>query len=74
MADNADEHLAFGRGRHFCLGAPLARAEIDIALRTLWRRIPDLRSLATDELAYGPSIIAFMLERLDVGWLPAVQS
>jgi cytochrome P450 len=74
VADSADEHLAFGRGRHLSLGAPLARAEIDIALRTLWRRIPDLRILAIDELAYGPSIIAIMLERLDVEWPPPAQS
>ena len=40
-------HLAFGRGSHYCLGAPLARLEAEIALETLLRRRPNLR-LAVD--------------------------
>jgi cytochrome P450 len=36
-------HIAFGRGIHVCLGAPLARLEGDIAFTTLLRRMPDLR-------------------------------
>lgn len=35
-------HLAFGHGIHFCLGAPLARAEARVAIRTLLERCPDL--------------------------------
>ncbi|BAJ27744.1 MULTISPECIES: cytochrome P450 [Kitasatospora] len=34
-------HLAFGYGPHFCVGAPLARLEAEIALRTLFDRLPE---------------------------------
>ncbi len=37
------EHLAFGHGVHFCLGAPLARMEAAIALPALFERFPDLK-------------------------------
>lgn len=43
---NASEHLSFSGGVHYCLGAPLARLEGEIALRALSRRIPGLRPTA----------------------------
>ena len=41
--DNAREHVAFSAGRHYCLGAALARMEGEVGLRTLFERHPDLR-------------------------------
>ncbi|TPQ15617.1 cytochrome P450 family protein [Streptomyces sporangiiformans] len=43
------EHLAFGHGVHFCLGAPLGRLEARIALPALFDRFPDLRLAVPDE-------------------------
>ncbi|KMS76926.1 cytochrome P450 [Streptomyces viridochromogenes] len=53
------EHLAFGHGVHFCLGAPLARLEIATALRLFFERFPDARlATASDELERLPSLIS----------------
>jgi cytochrome P450 len=41
--DDLDQHFAFGKWTHFCLGAPLARMEGRVALETLFDRAPDLR-------------------------------
>ncbi|MGE3284530.1 MAG: cytochrome P450 [Pseudonocardia sp.] len=65
---NVRDHLAFGRGLHVCPGAPMARAEIRVALETLIRRLPGMR-LAD---GYAPTYIASYffrgLESLDVIW------
>jgi cytochrome P450 len=52
-------HLAFGHGIHHCLGAPLARLETTIALRTLLSRVPDLQlAVSADSLDWiGSGII-----------------
>lgn len=48
----ASRHVAFGKGVHLCLGAPLARIEGQVAVETLFRRWPDLR--LTEPLAEAP--------------------
>ena len=49
-------HLGFGKGPHYCLGAPLARLETTIALTTLLRRLPAIRPKESlDSLAFRPT-------------------
>ena len=43
--ENAKDHVSFSAGRHFCLGAALARMEGEVGLRMLFERYPDLRTL-----------------------------
>ena len=64
-ADN--RHLAFGYGIHFCLGAPLARVEGQIALGTLARRLRGLE-LLTDRPEYKENIVLRGLRALPVGF------
>ncbi len=42
LRPNADAHLAFGTGPHFCLGAALARTQLRCLLEELYRRLPDI--------------------------------
>lgn len=60
-----NRHLSFGLGVHFCLGAPLARVEGEIAFGTLFNRFPHLR-LATDTVEWQPSIVFRGLTQLPV--------
>ncbi|MEV8526172.1 cytochrome P450 [Streptomyces sp. NPDC052000] len=62
-------HLAFGHGIHFCLGAPLARLEGAIALRTLLERTPDLQLAAESaELEWLPGMLIRGARHLPVRW------
>jgi cytochrome P450 len=62
-------HLAFGRGSHYCLGAPLARLEAEIALETLFRRLPGLRlAMEPNTLEWRPTPGFRRLETLPVAW------
>lgn len=47
--ENARDHLAFANGKHFCIGAGLARIEADVSIRVLLERIPNLSLLYPDE-------------------------
>lgn len=65
------KHVGFGRGSHYCLGAPLARLETEIALATLLRRLPGLRlDVALDELRWRPVPMFRSLVELPVAWGP----
>jgi len=62
-----NKHLSFGQGIHFCLGAPLARLEAQIAINTLLLRVPDLRLKGPSEsLRWRPSMILRGLDALPV--------
>ena len=63
------KHVGFGRGSHYCLGAPLARIEADIALRTLFARMPGLRlAIEKDDLYWRPIPLFRSLASLPVAW------
>ncbi|MCX4820521.1 cytochrome P450 [Streptomyces sp. NBC_01142] len=62
-------HLAFGHGPHYCLGAPLARAELQIALSALARRFPSLRlAVPVEEVRMRTGLLVNRLESLPVNW------
>ncbi|MFI9212739.1 cytochrome P450 [Streptomyces sp. NPDC053253] len=69
-----NQHLGYGHGIHYCLGAPLARLEGQAALATLLTRLPDLR-LAADpaELRWRGGLIMRGLRTLPVEFSPSVR-
>jgi cytochrome P450 len=74
--DRADEfdvgrapnrHLAFGAGVHICLGAQLARLELEVLFETLLQQLPGL-VVADEAPRYRPGLVFRGLERLHVSW------
>lgn len=53
---NAREHISFGRGTHFCLGAPLATLEARVVLEEFTSRLPALRLVDHQSLRFMPNI------------------
>jgi cytochrome P450 len=66
------EHLAFGHGVHYCLGAPLARLEVSTALRLLFERFPQIQlAVQPRDLRPLPSLISNGHQALPVRLRPA---
>jgi unspecific monooxygenase len=59
-------NVSFGAGIHFCIGAPLARIELQVALATLFRRLPGLRF--AEPPRYKNVYHFHGLERLELAW------
>ncbi|WP_395969689.1 cytochrome P450 [Actinomadura sp. 1N219] len=66
--ENASDHLSFGRGIHFCLGAPLARLEARTVLKVLTERLPDARLVDPQRFDFVPNIAFRAPRRLLVEW------
>jgi len=65
LARDPNPHLGFGFATHYCMGAPLARLEAELAFRALCSRFPDL-ALVDEAPAYRPNPVLRGLQRLDV--------
>ncbi len=59
-------NVTFGAGIHFCIGAPLARLELQTSLPILFERLPGLR--LDDTPQYRDAYHFHGLERLDLAW------
>jgi cytochrome P450 len=66
---NPNEHIAFGKGEHFCLGANLARLELRVMFEELLKRIPDME-LAGDPVRLRSNFIGG-IKRMPVSFTPS---
>ena len=67
VSRDPNPHLAFGLGLHYCIGAPLARLELQSALRVLLMRLPELR-LMSQRLEVEPKNVFRYLKALRVSY------
>jgi cytochrome P450 len=65
---NALQQVSFGAGTHFCLGAPLARLELEVMLQSVVARLPSLALVPGQEFPYTPNTSFRALRRLLVTW------
>lgn len=65
---DSSNHMAFGFGIHFCIGAPLARAEARVALDVLLDRLPNLRLAPGQTLEHHPHFFLRGLKHLRLEW------
>ncbi|HEX4721416.1 MAG TPA: cytochrome P450 [Pseudonocardiaceae bacterium] len=69
LARTYNPHLAFGHGVHHCLGAPLARMELQVTLAVLVRRLPGLRlAVPAAEIPWRADRLVRGVRALPVGW------
>ncbi|MEV7776903.1 cytochrome P450 [Kitasatospora sp. NPDC088351] len=62
-------HIGFGHGVHYCIGAHLARLELQVAIETVLRRLPGLRlAVPEDELRWKADAMVNGLQALPVAW------
>jgi cytochrome P450 len=65
----ARHHIAFGFGIHQCLGQPLARVELQVVYRTLFRRIPALKlAIPLEEVKFKHDMLIYGVHELPVTW------
>ncbi|HEV7733492.1 MAG TPA: cytochrome P450 [Candidatus Binatia bacterium] len=64
----SNDHVAFGHGIHFCMGAPLARLEGRIAVELLLTRLADIRITPGDPLEFYPTVFGAKALPLTVRW------
>jgi unspecific monooxygenase len=60
-------HLTFGLGIHYCIGAPLARLELQTSFRILFKRLPNIH-LATDRVEYTGGFVIRGHKAMPVAW------
>ena len=65
---NALQQVSFGAGAHFCLGAPLARLELEIMLERVAARFPTMTLVPGQDFPYTPNTSFRALRRLLVTW------
>ncbi len=63
-----NRHIAFGRGIHFCLGAPLARLEAKVALNAMLDRLPGRWQVTDEPLEMMKSFVVFGAKKLPMTW------
>ncbi|MBX3707832.1 MAG: cytochrome P450 [Pseudomonadales bacterium] len=65
--DNARTHVAFGHGVHMCIGASLARGELNVAFRVLLERLDDFAlDCRPEELVYAPNVLLRGVSKLPI--------
>ena len=65
----ARNHLAFGHGVHQCLGAALARIELQVSYETVLRRLPDIRlAVGLDEIEFKHEASVYGIRNMPVVW------